>query len=259
MSRTFYAGPNSLQAKSVLQHDIVRVRWLRLDAVGAPDIARWHGMLDAEEMARAARFRFAQDRASFIAAHALARAMLSEATGKQTATWQYRPGTFGKPAIVDEDAGGLNFNISHTRGGAACAIAYHDVGVDIEAADRQTGEDVAARFFSAEENALLLAAPAAGRKALFFAIWTLKEAFIKATGEGLQRPLESFSFAFDPLRISFHPERMGRLSEDDPASWQFAQFSAAPQLPLAVAIRRPAQKILRLNARAASHDEIMPA
>jgi 4'-phosphopantetheinyl transferase len=248
-----------LHAKKILQRDDVRVRWLRLDAVGALDIARWHGMLDAAEMARADQFRFAPDRDSFIAAHALARAMLTEATGKQTATWQFRPGTFGKPAIVDEDASGLDFNISHTRGGAACAIAYHDVGVDIEAADRQTGEDVAARFFSAEENALLLATPAAGRRDLFFAIWTLKEAFIKATGEGLQRPLASFSFAFDPLRISFHPDRMARPSRDDPAAWQFAQFAAAPHLPLAVAFRRPVQTILRLDARAASPDEITPA
>jgi 4'-phosphopantetheinyl transferase len=237
--------------------DTVRVRWLSLEAVRAPDIARWQGMLDAEETARAGKFRFAPDRDSFIAAHALARAMLSEATGIQPADWRYRPGAFGKPAIAGEHAAcGLHFNISHTRGAAACAIAFHEVGIDIEAAGRDTDEGVAARFFSAAENALLLAAPDAERKALFFAIWTLKEAFIKATGEGLQRPLASFSFAFDPLRISFHPQRMSQPCKDDPADWQFAQFSAAPHLPLAVAVHRPAQKILRFDARAASPDEI---
>lgn len=243
-------------SKDVLQPDTVRVRWLALDAACVPHLARWRGMLDAAELARADRFRLAPDRDSFIAAHALARAMLSDATAEETA-WRYRAGRFGKPSILGEHAAsGLQFSISHTRGCAACAIAFHDVGVDVEAADRGIAPGVPEHFFSPEENALLLAASDCRRAAVFFTIWTLKEAFVKATGEGLQRPLASFSFAFDPLRISFHPQRMPRPFADGPERWQFAQFSAAPHLPVAVAVHRPEQYALRPDARAAVPEEI---
>src|SRR5215510_7678522 len=53
------------------------VWWLPLDAVPDPAWRRWHALLDAEEAARAARFYFEADRRQFIAAHALARSMLS--------------------------------------------------------------------------------------------------------------------------------------------------------------------------------------
>jgi 4'-phosphopantetheinyl transferase len=217
-------------------------------------------MLDETERTRAGRFRFAPDRCRFTAAHALARAMLSDATGLPTAVWRFEPGDFGKPAIVNSHAApGLQFNISHTRGCVACAIAFHDAGVDVEAGDRDHDQGVAERFFAPEENALLRRVARSERSAMFFAIWTLKEAFIKATGDGLRRPLASFAFALDPPRISFHSPRLAQPSNDDPARWQFAQYFAAPHLPVAVAVRRPAQYALLLDARAALPEEIQPA
>jgi 4'-phosphopantetheinyl transferase len=227
---------------------------LKLDAECAPNLTHWRGMLNAEETARADRFHFAADRDSFIGAHALARAMLSDATGLGTEVWQFQSGAFGKPAIAGEQAKtGLQFSISHTRGCAACTIACHDVGVDVETAGRDADLGVARRFFAPEECALLCDQSETRRPALFFRIWTLKEAFIKATGEGLHRPLESFSFAFAPLRIRFHPQRP---SDDEPDHWQFAQFDAAPHFPVAVAVRRPPQCALWFDARPALPGEI---
>jgi 4'-phosphopantetheinyl transferase len=239
---------------------MVRVRWLLLGAARTPDLARWRGMLDTEELSRASRFRLATDRDSFIAAHALARAMLSAAAARATDSWIYQPGEFGKPAIAGEQKGlGLHFSISHTRGCAACAIAFHEVGVDVEAADRPIDIGVSRRFLTADEHALVLRAPIPERAAAFFAIWTLKEAFIKATGEGLRRPLTSFSIALNPPRINFHPSAMAPPCTDDPANWELAQFYATARFPLAVAIRCAAERALRLDARAAAPHEIKPS
>lgn len=242
---------------SPLDFDTVRVRWLATEAGGPAHIVRWRGMLDAEETARADRFVFASDREMFTAAHALARAMLSEATGLPIASWRHVTGEFGKPALAPDCAGcGLRFNISHTRGIAACAIARDEVGVDVEASDRRTDFAIADRYFAPEEVEVVQSAPAKRKAAVFFRFWTLKEAFIKATGEGLRRPLNSFSFGFDPVRIAFHPDRDDRPHQDDPAAWQFFECRPAPDRPLALAVKRECARPLRLDARAARPEEV---
>lgn len=242
-----------------LDSDTVRMRWLPVEASDAVHLSRWRGMLDGKELARADRFHFASDRDTFTAAHALVRTMLSDATGLPTATWRYVTGTFGKPALaLDCAGGGLRFNISHTRGFVACAIARDEVGVDVEASDRMTEFNIAERFFAPEEAQLVKSAPPERRANMFFRFWTLKEAFIKATGEGLRRPLDSFSFTFDPVRIVFHPEREGTPRHDDPAKWQFAECRPTRDRPLALAIQRPCLRPLRLDARAARPAEVAP-
>lgn len=242
-----------------LAADTIRLRWLPVAADSARHMARWRGMLDAEELARADRFMFDPDREIFTAAHALARSVLSEATGRPTAFWRYAKGPSGKPRLAMEDAaGGLRFNISHTSGMVCCAVAHHDIGVDVEASDRRFDLAIADRFFAPEEVALLHATPPERQVALFFRFWTLKEAFIKTTGEGLSRPLASFSFAFDPPRVRFHPERDELRRNDDPALWRFMEFSAAENRPVALAVRTRCPDRIDVDAQEATAEAVVP-
>ena len=242
-----------------MDSDTVRVRWLAVESGDTVSLSLWHGMLNAEELARADRYRFASDRDTFIAVHALARAMLSDATGLPTATWRSVQSEFGKPALAADCASsGLRFNISRTRGCVACAIARDEVGVDVEASDRLMDFDIAKRFFAPEEARLVQSAPPDRRTSVFFRFWTLKEAFIKATGEGLRRPLDSFSFTFDPVRIVFHPERADTPRRDDPMAWQFAERRPARDRLLALAVQGTHLRPLRLDARAAQPEEVAP-
>jgi 4'-phosphopantetheinyl transferase len=127
-----------------LDTDTVSVRWLSLEAADAGHLSRWRRMLDDSELRRANSYNFAPDRETFITAHALTRAMLSSATGKPTTAWRYVGGEFGKPYLAPGcTAGGLQFNLSHARGFVACAVAYREVGVDVESTDRLTDIDIA--------------------------------------------------------------------------------------------------------------------
>jgi 4'-phosphopantetheinyl transferase len=243
-----------------LDPDTVRVRWLPIGGSEENHLARWRRVLDSEELAQADRYVFASDRNTYIGAHALLRTMLSGATGLPTATWRYARPPFGKPELApSRPGGGLRFNLSHTRGFVACAIAHDEIGLDVEASDRPIDFAIADRFFAPEEARLVNAAPPEQKAFLFFRFWTLKEAFIKATGEGLRRPLDTFSFSVDPLRIAFHPERDDIRRDDDPDAWQFFSGHAAKHCPLALAILRSTQIPAKLDMRATLADEVAPA
>jgi 4'-phosphopantetheinyl transferase len=233
---------------------MVRVRWLSTDGEALAHQPRWRAMLSSDEAVRADRFHFAEDRDTFTAAHALARVMLSEVTGLPTATWRYITGPFGKPAIAPGCGdSGLRFNISHTRGLAACAVTREDeLGLDVEASDRPTDLETASRYFAADEVHTILDAEPEKRGCLFFRFWTLKEAFIKATGEGLNRPLDSFAFSLDPIRVAFHTRG------NDPTDWQFVECSPRPHRQLALALCRPRSRPMRLDARAMRPEEVAP-
>ncbi len=244
---------------AVLDPNVVRVRWLSVEAEETLHLTRWRSMLDRDELARADRYHFAADRNIYTAAHALARFMLSEATGLSTDAWRYTAGEFGKPALAaDLSKWNLRYNISHTRGLAACAIAAHDIGLDVERSDPTIDLGIARDYFAPEEIRILNSTARSQQHKIFFRFWSLKEAFIKATGEGLSRPLDSFSFSLDPLGIAFHPERNARPSADDPAEWRFWELHPANDCAGALAVRSIGRGYIQLDARAATAADVRP-
>lgn len=104
----------------------------------------------------------------------------------------------GKPFVAEPEDLQAPFNVAHTDGLVLCGIGssqHRFVGVDVERCSRRTDPELAERYFASPEVELLRRAhnPQA-RQGLFLRIWTLKEAFIKAIGTGLQTPLSDFAF-----------------------------------------------------------------
>lgn len=209
---------------------------MELGSPPASAIARWRAGLDAPEQAQADRFHFDEDRSTYIAAHWLVRNALASVGGLRPADWRFTIEKHGKPGI-DPALGrpDLRFNLSHTRGFVACAVSFGDmIGIDVEALSRRPVElDIAERFFSPSEVAILRDTAQAGRPGTFMRFWTLKEALIKATGEGLSRALDSFSFSLDPVSIAFDPEDAAEALK-----WKFIEQRPTPRHLLALAIRR---------------------
>ncbi|HEX4128721.1 MAG TPA: 4'-phosphopantetheinyl transferase superfamily protein [Pirellulales bacterium] len=205
--------------------------------IDEPLLERYRGLLDDEELARHDRYRVERARRQFLIGRALVRSTLSRYATIGPRYWRFITNQYGRPAIkpgtIDVP---LCFNLSHTEGLAACAVAWgREVGIDVEFCGRATGGiHLAQRFFSVAEVADLLALPAERQRDAFFDYWTLKEAYIKARGMGLAIPLGHFSFDLSPsdaVRISFDP----RLS-DVPENWQFFQFSPTANHRMALAV-----------------------
>lgn len=216
--------------------DEVAVCYRLTEALDAAALGAMAAVLSAEERARRDRFVFDRDRRDFVAAHALARRMLARYAETSPEDWQFDTDTHGKPSVVAGQAGmpPLVFNLSHTHGLVACAVARGtSLGIDVERVDRMTmGPEIAARYFAAAEIRMLDAHAPEEYAGRFIELWTLKEAYIKAVGTGLAHPLDSFAFAFEGesgLRFAAPP---GVAASD----WQFLLAAPTANYRLAIAV-----------------------
>jgi 4'-phosphopantetheinyl transferase len=111
------------------------------------------------------------------------------------------------------------------------------VGVDVEKLDATPDMlDVARQFFSTAEAAALGALAIEEQAERFFAIWTLKESYVKARGLGIAAvPLQAFTFDLGrdgSIGLSFEPGL-----DDDAGAWRFATIRVSADHLLAVAAR----------------------
>ena len=100
-------------------------------------------------------------------------------------------GSNGKPEIE-----GICFNSSHSKNMVICAVGEKSVGCDIEQISKAP-EKVANRFFCESEIKYLNKISEEQRKQEFYRLWTMKESYIKMTGEGMRLPLDSFEVDFE--------------------------------------------------------------
>ncbi|HWA22965.1 MAG TPA: 4'-phosphopantetheinyl transferase superfamily protein [Caulobacterales bacterium] len=188
-------------------------------------------VLSKPERARASRFAFPVHGARYVAARSGLRRVLATYRGVSAADICLAEGPHGKPALADETD--LHFNLSHCEDVAFLAVtAAGEVGVDLEAL-RPFDSGGVERFFSPQERKTLAATPEAERTRAFYQCWTRKEAVLKALGDGLARPLDSFDV--DPL--SRDCPRVLRFEGEDPAAWRLWHAEPAPGFVGAVAMR----------------------
>ena len=204
-------------------------------------------LLDGDERERAARFRFPEHRRRFIACRAGLRRMLGQCLGREPDRLRFVTGPFGKPALAaSAGAEVLHFNVSHSDDLALVAVAQgREVGVDIER--RRDVDDlletVARRFAPAECAELADAAPA-DRTRIFFDLWTRKEAVVKATGLGLQLPLDRFSVPAGPLAGAVTVRMPGE--DGQPREWALCDLAVPSPYSAALALEGPAATLHNL-------------
>ena len=150
------------------------------------------GSLDDAERVRAGTFRFARDRARFVARRAFLRRILGDYLGVAPAAVRYRPGATGRPEIDGPAA--ITVSTSHSDGLAIVAVARGRlVGVDLERLRPiPDALDLARSLFTAAEYDRLRITAVDARSQAFLRLWTRKEAIAKALGLGLSMPFDGF-------------------------------------------------------------------
>ncbi len=177
--------------------------------------------LSPDEMQRACRFHFDQDRHNFMTSRGLLRKLLAAHLHIEAQRIQFCYNPYGKPELAPPfHESKLSFNVAHSGDWALYAITYQRrIGIDIERIRPEIDyENLALHVFSnAEQQMLQLVLPAQRVKA-FYNGWALKEAYIKAQGMGLSLPLDQFT-------ISLSPEQPARLVSTEHSPEQAALWS----------------------------------
>jgi len=180
----------------------------------------------------------------------LVRNTLSRYAPIEPRDWSFKYNRYGRPEIAGGGSTlGLRFNLSHTKGLVACIVTNAlDCGIDVEY-ERPLDDlmQLACTVFSTNEQASLNSLPSELQLGRFYALWTLKEAYIKARGLGLSLPLQEFSFE---LEEAASPSlEIADSLEDDPDEWQILTCQATKMHKLAVALRRGRTANLRVVYR----------
>lgn len=147
------------------------------------EIERLKKVLPDDEIRRARQFQFEPDRRRYIVARGTLRKIFSQVLDCDPGKIRFEHAPTGKPSIPGSP---LHFNVSHSHEMAMIALSSRQVGIDIEyVVSRNSHAGIIRRYFSSEEQAFLSSAPSTERQRRFFQVWTLKEAYLKATGEGM--------------------------------------------------------------------------
>jgi 4'-phosphopantetheinyl transferase len=198
---------------------------------------RLYPILSAEEKQRAAQFRFDRDRDRFIVARGGLRLILGWCLDLPPYELTFAYSAYGKPALPKGlSRHDLRFNISHSGEIAVLGVANgRELGIDIEQIRHDVDmELVATRFFSAAEQAALQEVPKNRKLDSFYACWTRKEAFIKALGQGLSLPLDSFDVSLTP---GLPPQILAARSEPQPwLRWSLQEINVGPGYQACLAV-----------------------
>lgn len=224
---------------------------VRLDAGDEHELG---ALLSLDERARAQSFAYDALRRDYVVAHGMLRRLLAIYAEQPPAALVLSAAEHGKPSLAT--APGVHFNLSHSGALALVAVARGAVGVDVERwSARVDVPRLASRVFSRAECLELetLATPDGVRDG-FYAAWTRKEAYMKATGHGITRGFDHFDVTLRPgvqARLC-----ADRLDDDAIARWGMWSLDAGTGYSAALVAAAPINEILLFDApdAGAAHD-----
>ncbi len=202
-----------------------------------PAVDAMRTILSEHERDRVDRLAHQDHKRRYIIAHARMRQILARKIGRRPEDIAFCVSPDGKPFLAPETPKPVHFNLSHCADNAALAICETaEVGIDIEAI-RSVRDGFARRFFTTQEADEIDALPEGEQLPALFRCWTRKEAFLKATGEGIRRGLASFQVSL----AADEPPRVIAIGDGEKAArdWLLYDFSPADGLAGAAALIAP--------------------
>ena len=198
-------------------------------------------MLSSEERDRVNRFHFPAHGRRYAVAHGMLRWILALYADARPESLTFATGAHGKPDLTSDSRAFVHFNLSHSADMALVAVSGTGaLGVDVEFWRKNVQHiEIAERFFSEREQRTLrdYEGDQLGLTRGFFAGWSRKEAYLKATGHGISRGLDHFDVSLDAGPAA---RLLGdRLDSGAVDRWVMADIDVGPQYSAAVVATAP--------------------
>ena len=180
-----------------------------------------YARLDERERARLRRFVLEGPRRRFTLCRAALRAILCDQLGCENERLAFGASEYGKPfALVGGAPAAISFNVSHSGSHGLIAFAPAGrLGVDIEErTDRRDIDLLGEAVFGPAERAALALTSGHAKTHLFFRLWTIKEALMKAHGAGFR--LDASSFETPPAMLRGTRKARFRLPQLPDVAWR---------------------------------------
>jgi 4'-phosphopantetheinyl transferase len=196
--------------------------------------------LTSDEAERARKLIATGVRHAFVAGRWLLRSVVAALAGAEPRSLELRAGPHGKLFLADHDRLAASFNLSHS--GALVALALvrgRRIGIDIEAERPITdGARLARRILSQRERDRFDTLPDGDRDGALLAVWTRKEAVLKAMGTGISAGLTSVDVSADEVASAGDP----------PSAWSVRTLSMPAAFHGAIAIEGEAPRLVTWQA-----------
>jgi 4'-phosphopantetheinyl transferase len=190
-----------------------------------------HALLNEEEHERASRLQTAEhDR--YVLTHVTLRQILSHYLDQEPASIQFARSADNKPILANSE---ITFNLSYSRNLAMLAIGLkRAIGVDTELIRPTLLIDpIMDRFFTSDETAFINTLPEPTRHEIFYDIWTIKEAFLKATGHGRPGTTGAVAVAMSETPLRLHSASSGETI----TGWQVTRLAVEQTYSAALVVQ----------------------
>tara|TARA_R110001583_G_C5632027_1_gene407137 strand:- start:1069 stop:1839 length:771 start_codon:yes stop_codon:yes gene_type:complete len=231
--------PPSCTKLQALKNDQIDLWSIDPTLLSEQTIITLSSILSVEESDNLLKYKNKVAQHTALVTRSICRLVLAQYTKTSPTALQFIRNKHGKPELVDRiDNGGnqdkIRFNLSHNNHLIIIAVCVNDdIGCDIENPQRKVSiEPITRRFFAQQEHTVLNDLQGIEQQQRFFECWTLKEAFVKATGVGISLGLDTFYFDFNKrsknhtININFNEH----YPLDKNATWQFYQAPLKQQI-----------------------------
>ena len=197
-----------------------RIRWAFNTRIWNPAEEEWKrglSLINRTEEERISKFVFLEDRKRALIGRLSLRAVISEVLNVPWTRVELSRTERGKPCLTSEfisrypNGADFNFNISHhgdfvVLAGDRC----REVGIDLMRIELPKSSRTLEEFFKTMRRLFTLnewrfiqsATDEYAKLFNFYRLWTLKESFLKATGQGISLDLQFLEFSiFSPLTL----------------------------------------------------------
>ncbi|MBN2420436.1 MAG: 4'-phosphopantetheinyl transferase superfamily protein [Deltaproteobacteria bacterium] len=216
--------------------NVIHIWRINLD-VPVKIITAFDEILSNEEKHKAEKYHSDADKRRYSASHGSLRIILGKYLHTAPEDIRYSCDSSGKPFLSsDINIRSLYFNLSHSGNYALCAVTQNcSVGIDLE--HIRPASDIlsmARRFFSCNENEIIFSLHPYQRQQAFYCLWTLKEAYLKATGNGLASLKNTeIVFSIDGFPASIRETGKGY----EPGDWTILRFKPAPDYAAGLVVK----------------------